>query len=55
MMLATFALVFIIVLAITRALVGAIIVLITVMLSFAGAFGLSSSSGKRCCTPSCTG
>ena len=41
MMLATFALVFIIVLAITRALVGAVIVLITVMLSFAGAFGLS--------------
>jgi RND superfamily putative drug exporter len=40
MMLATFALVFIIVLAITRALVGAVIVLITVMLSFAGAFGL---------------
>jgi putative drug exporter of the RND superfamily len=41
MMLATFALVFIIVLAITRALVGAVIVLTTVMLSFAGAFGLS--------------
>lgn len=41
MMLATFALVFIIVLAITRALVGAVIVLFTVMLSFAGAFGLS--------------
>ena len=37
--------------AITRALVGAIIVLITVILSFAGAYGLSSSSGRRCCTP----
>ncbi|CAM5724759.1 RND family transporter [Mycolicibacterium aubagnense] len=42
MMLATFALVFCIVLAITRALVGSILVLITVMLSFAGAYGLSS-------------
>ncbi|WP_285030199.1 RND family transporter [Mycolicibacterium sp. lyk4-40-TYG-92] len=41
MMLATFALVFCIVLAITRALVGSILVLITVMLSFAGAYGLS--------------
>src|SRR3984885_4889632 len=41
MMLATFALIFIILLAITRALVGAVIVLITVMLSFAAAFGLS--------------
>lgn len=41
MMLATFALVFIIVLVITRALVGAIIVMMTVVLSFAGAYGLS--------------
>lgn len=41
MMIATFALVFLIVLAITRALVGSIVVLLTVMLSFAGAFGLS--------------
>jgi putative drug exporter of the RND superfamily len=41
MMLAPFALVFLIVLLITRALVGAIIVLITVILSFAGAYGLS--------------
>ena len=41
MMLATFALVFTIVLAITRALVGAVIVLITVILSFAGAYGLT--------------
>ncbi|QRY48414.1 RND family transporter [Mycolicibacterium boenickei] len=41
MMLATFALVFTIVLVITRALVGAIIVLITVVLSFSGAYGLS--------------
>jgi RND superfamily putative drug exporter len=41
MMLAPFALVFLIVLLITRALVGAIVVLITVILSFAGAYGLS--------------
>jgi putative drug exporter of the RND superfamily len=41
MMLATFSLVFIIVLLITRALVGAIIVTLTVMLSFAASFGLS--------------
>jgi RND superfamily putative drug exporter len=42
MMLATFALVFTIVLLITRALIGAIIVLFTVILSFAGAYGLST-------------
>jgi RND superfamily putative drug exporter len=42
MMLATFGLVFAIVLLITRALVGAIVVIITVMLSFAGAYGLST-------------
>lgn len=41
MMLATFALVFTIVLVITRALVGSIIVLICVVLSFSGAYGLS--------------
>jgi putative drug exporter of the RND superfamily len=41
MMLAPFALVFLIVLLITRALVGAIVVLVTVILSFAGAYGLS--------------
>ncbi|OBI32037.1 RND family transporter [Mycolicibacter sinensis] len=42
MMLATFGLVFIIVLVITRALIGSIVVLITVILSFAGSLGLSS-------------
>jgi putative drug exporter of the RND superfamily len=42
MMLATFALVFTIVLLITRALIGAIAVLFTVILSFAGAYGLST-------------
>jgi putative drug exporter of the RND superfamily len=42
MMLATFGLVFLIVLVITRALVGAIVVLITVMLSFAGSLGLAT-------------
>ncbi|OHV04599.1 RND family transporter [Mycobacterium talmoniae] len=42
MMMATFGLVFIIVLVITRALVGSIIVLITVILSFAGSLGLAS-------------
>jgi RND superfamily putative drug exporter len=41
MMLATFGLVFTIVLLITRALVGSVIVIIAVMLSFAAAFGLS--------------
>jgi len=41
MMIATFGLVFLIVLVITRALVGAIIVIITVVASFAGAYGLS--------------
>lgn len=42
MMLATFGLVFLIVLVITRALVGSILVLITVILSFAGSLGLST-------------
>ena len=42
MMLATFGLVFLIVLVITRALIGSIIVLITVVLSFAGSLGLST-------------
>ncbi|MGA9360441.1 MAG: RND family transporter [Mycobacterium sp.] len=42
MMLATFGLVFLIVLVITRALIGSIIVLITVMLSFAGSLGLAT-------------
>jgi len=42
MMLATFGLVFLIVLAITRAFIGSILVLITVILSFAGALGLST-------------
>lgn len=42
MMLATFGLVFMIVLVITRALVGSVVVLITVMLSFAGSLGLST-------------
>ena len=42
MMLATFGLVFIIVLVITRALVGSIVVLITVILSFAGSLGLAT-------------
>lgn len=42
MMLATFGLVFLIVLVITRALVGAVIVLCTVVASFAGAYGLST-------------
>ncbi|MEZ0053460.1 RND superfamily putative drug exporter [Mycobacterium sp. MAA66] len=41
MMLATFGLVFTIILVITRALVGAVIVLVTVVLSFTGAYGLS--------------
>ena len=42
MMLATFALVFVIVLVLTRALVGSIIVLVIVVLSFAGALGLAA-------------
>lgn len=42
MMLATFGLVFVIVLALTRALVGSILVLIIVVLSFAGSLGLAS-------------
>jgi putative drug exporter of the RND superfamily len=42
MMLATFGLVFLIVLVITRALIGSIIVLITVVLSFAGSLGLAT-------------
>lgn len=42
MMLATFGLVFVIVLVITRALVGSIIVLVVVVLSFAGSLGLAS-------------
>lgn len=42
MMLATFGLVFVIVLVITRALVGSIIVLVTVVASFAGSLGLAS-------------
>jgi putative drug exporter of the RND superfamily len=42
MMLATFGLVFVIVLVITRALVGSIIVLVIVVLSFAGALGLAA-------------
>lgn len=42
MMLATFGLVFIIVLMITRALAGSIVVLITVILSFAGSLGLAT-------------
>lgn len=42
MMLATFGLVFIIVLVITRALAGAVIVLLTVALSFAGSLGLAN-------------
>jgi hypothetical protein len=42
MMLATFGLVFVIVLVITRALVGSIIVLVIVILSFAGALGLAA-------------
>jgi RND superfamily putative drug exporter len=42
MMLATFGLVFVIVLVITRALVGSIIVLLIVVLSFAGSLGLAS-------------
>ena len=42
MMLATFALVFVIVLVLTRALVGSIIVLVIVILSFAGALGLAA-------------
>jgi putative drug exporter of the RND superfamily len=42
MMLATFGLVFVIVLVITRALVGSILVLIIVVLSFAGSLGLAS-------------
>ena len=42
MMLATFALVFAIVLVLTRALVGSIIVLVVVVLSFAGALGLAA-------------
>jgi putative drug exporter of the RND superfamily len=41
-MLATFGLVFVIVLVITRALVGSIIVLVIVILSFAGALGLAA-------------
>ncbi|WP_068179746.1 RND family transporter [Mycobacterium sp. UM_CSW] len=42
MMLATFGLVFVIVLVITRALVGSILVLVVVVLSFAGSLGLAS-------------
>jgi putative drug exporter of the RND superfamily len=42
MMLAAFGLVFVIVLLITRALVGSIVVLFTVILSFAGALGLAA-------------
>jgi len=42
MMLATFGLVFVIVLVITRALVGSILVLFIVVLSFAGSLGLAS-------------
>jgi putative drug exporter of the RND superfamily len=42
MMLATFGLVFVIVLVITRALVGSILVLVIVVLSFAGSLGLAS-------------
>jgi putative drug exporter of the RND superfamily len=42
MMLATFALVFVIVLVITRAFVGSVIVLAIVVLSFAGALGLAA-------------
>jgi putative drug exporter of the RND superfamily len=42
MMLATFGLVFVIVLVITRALVGSILVLIIVVVSFAGSLGLAS-------------
>jgi putative drug exporter of the RND superfamily len=42
MMLAAFGLVFVIVLVITRALVGSIVVLFTVILSFAGALGLAA-------------
>ncbi|WP_442931811.1 MMPL/RND family transporter [Mycobacterium sp. 050128] len=42
MMLATLGLVFIIVLVITRALVGSVVVLITVILSFAGSLGLAT-------------
>jgi putative drug exporter of the RND superfamily len=42
MMVATFALVFVIVLVITRALVGSVIVLVIVVLSFAGALGLAA-------------
>lgn len=42
MMLATFGLVFVIILLITRALVGSIIVLVIVILSFGGALGLAS-------------
>ena len=42
MMLATFGLVFVIILVLTRALVGSIVVLIIVILSFAGALGLAT-------------
>jgi putative drug exporter of the RND superfamily len=42
MMLATFGLVFVIVLVITRALIGSILVLVIVVLSFAGSLGLAS-------------
>ena len=42
MMLATFGLVFLIVLLITRALIGSIVVLITVILAYAGSLGLAT-------------
>jgi RND superfamily putative drug exporter len=47
MMLATFGLVFVIVLVITRALVGSMLVLIVVVLSFAGSLGLASLIWER--------
>lgn len=47
MMLATFGLVFAIIVVLTRALIGGVVVLFTVMLSFAAAYGLSTFIWER--------